>query len=135
MFADDIQSFSRNLDALRDFVDLIEPILNERSKSTFKEYRDDLMPFVFAMLQAFPEEDFPKDQISLINIPKEMKLKYRRDFKVEIGDAADEISKTVSLRIAANRKAEYDRMFEEDWGSGLALSVFVSKWIIPVMKY
>lgn len=51
-----IQDFARSLDALREFVDLIEPFLKERVKEVGKKHRTGLLPLMVALNKLEPHK-------------------------------------------------------------------------------
>jgi len=91
MFKEQISQFNKNLLDLRDFVDLIDPILLEKYKETEK----DLQPFILVGLinRILNNPDFKSDEqtpgILKIkeNIEKKLEEKYKGKVDVEIRDA------------------------------------------------
>jgi hypothetical protein len=93
MFVRDIRDFSENLDALRDFVELIEPILSSQAKDTIMGQKENLLLLVYALRQAFPD-GFPE-----IAIPEQVKKSLKKKVKVKMKDSLDKESREIKIRI------------------------------------
>lgn len=81
MFAEQIMSFSQNLNNLRDFVDMVSSFLDEKNKEEIKENAEALLPLMFAMHKLNPKES-PLDEDEFSRIEK----KIGSGFKVSLID-------------------------------------------------
>ncbi len=104
MFANDMRGFSANLDALRDFVDLIDPILSGRTKAAITEQKNHLLPLVFALRQADP------DEFSEVNIPDAERELLQKQVEYEVKTSPDGKKKTVSIKIDSMGDFDPDKL-------------------------
>lgn len=98
MFKKEILNFARSLDALRDFVDLIDPFLDEKHSEVLKNHTSALIPILIGLKKSNPEL-FSKLDIS------EEELRKRFGGEVEVIEelSAEENSNTITLKIGANK--------------------------------
>ena len=81
MFAEQIMSFSQNLNNLRDFVEMVSSFLDEKKQEEIKENADALLPLMLAMHKLYPE-DSPLDEDEISKIEK----KIGSGFKISLID-------------------------------------------------
>ena len=84
MFSKDIRGFAGNMTALRDFVDLIDPILRKRTRDALQEHGSVLRPLVYVMHKAFP------DELPQIHLTDEEKAQIEKSIKYEIKKGPDD---------------------------------------------
>ena len=99
MFQDAINGFTHNMFALRDFVTVISPFLDQQHKELVKEQIIDMLPFTLALKELEPERmqevlDKKTSQISLALYRK----RYGGDITVEAESVPDG-GKRVSLKM------------------------------------
>lgn len=85
MFAEQIMSFSQNLNNLRDFVEMVASFLDEKNQEEIKENAEALLPLMLAMHKLNPEES-PLDEDEISKIEK----KVGAGFKVSLIDEEEE---------------------------------------------
>jgi hypothetical protein len=98
MFRKEILDFARSLDALRDFVDLIDPILDEKHSEVIKRNSSALAPLLLAMKKSNPE------LFSKFDISDELIKKFDGDIEIlEEEDGVDSNeTKSVKIRVTGN---------------------------------
>jgi hypothetical protein len=81
MFAEQIKSFSQNLNNLRDFVEMVSSFLDEKNQQEIKDNAEALLPLMLAMHKLHPE-DSPLDEDEISKIEK----KIGSGFKISLID-------------------------------------------------
>jgi hypothetical protein len=81
MFAEQIKSFSQNLNNLRDFVEMVSSFLDEKNQQEIKDNAEALLPLMLAMHKLHPE-DSPLDDDEISKIEK----KIGSGFKISLID-------------------------------------------------
>uniref|UniRef100_B8HNJ5 Uncharacterized protein n=1 Tax=Cyanothece sp. (strain PCC 7425 / ATCC 29141) TaxID=395961 RepID=B8HNJ5_CYAP4 len=98
MFAKTIQNFSNNLDTLRDFVNLVRPVLQKVHDEEIKSNPKAFMPLVFA-LEAIAPEMLVSDA-ELANTINSLKSEFASKLNLEVKEK--ENRKTVNIHIEAS---------------------------------
>jgi hypothetical protein len=95
MFKEEIKQFSLNLDALRDFVDLIEPILKGRLDETSQEQKIILSAFIYAI----------------------SKIESGKDTQIDLSDDQKKNIENI-CKIKINKKSESEKSCTINFNSG-----------------
>jgi hypothetical protein len=90
MFAEQIMSFSQNLNNLRDFVQMVASFLDEKKQEEIKENAEALLPLMLAMHKLNPEES-PLDEDEISKLEK----KVGAGFKVSLIEEDEENEATI----------------------------------------
>ena len=93
MYSKDINGFSANLNSLRDFVDLIDPVLNGRAESLITKHKSVFNAILYGMHMADPEQ-FPD-----VTLPEMEKAALQKQVSVETTPATDAAPPGVNIKI------------------------------------
>ena len=104
MMSDDMRGFSENLDALRDFVDLIDPIISGRAEAVITEQKTHLLPLVFALRQVDP------DEFADVKIAEAEHKMLKKQVKCEIKTSPDGKEKAVSIKFETTGDFDPDKL-------------------------
>jgi len=94
MFVNTISNFSDNLNALRDFVDLIAPFLNKHQQEVIESQANDMLPLLLAFKKLLPEEGL--NNIESNNNLEQLEQKLAEKVDIEILDNGSD-NKTAKL--------------------------------------
>jgi hypothetical protein len=84
MLIHNLRNYSGNLRALRDFVDLVEPVLEAASREEAREHAEYLIPLVLAMYRSDPEK------LDLDEETREMIEEFAKKHEIEKADGDDD---------------------------------------------
>jgi hypothetical protein len=116
MFFADIRGYCANLDALRDFVEVLQPMLATNEVTTLKENRQLVLALMYAMQQADPTR-FPS-----ISLPESQKQALRK--RVRVTGTPGKGNATVLINANGLGAGNVEKFFRalRDWGKGEARS-------------
>lgn len=122
-----VSQFGENLAALRDFVELIEPVLSSRQKTVMKERASHLAPLMCALHEMDPD-NFPEPLSA-----DAMSRAYGSDIRVEVIRDSDEPS-PVSLRLHGN-DAPFRSAVKELTRSGQHMTLLYRNALVSLVSY
>jgi hypothetical protein len=114
MFENEIRNYADNLDALREYVDSLQPVLLEHIKSTMLENASELAPLleVFARIIPNPPQELLKaastwdHEITIEEQPESESDRNMRSFSIQLADPAKSIAFDSAME-TLNRKDQH----------------------------
>ncbi len=146
MFGTPMRQFSDNLEALRDFVDEIAPVLKEKSEKDVLSSSADLGPLLYMLIETLPEDSLPAGQLKLSDEKRE-ELKQRYADKIVIEKKEGEegapksftwsVSEDVGLEVAQVIK-KFQRRYKQTallYRSSLVTLVSSAEWFLAQLLH
>lgn len=122
-----IAQLGENLAALRDFVELIEPVLNERREAVMTDRARDLAPLLYALYEADPESfpEPPSDEV--------FSRVYGSEIRVDVSKDDDEPGR-IGLNVSGNTRP-FRLAVQELMRSGQHVTLLYRNALVSLVSY